>query len=232
MANGVVAVEHEDSSIDMEKLVALIASGTRWKDFQNNPEYAINKSILVSTTDVRKSNSAAVVSGACQLHPQRGGGGQERQRGDPCDSEGDAVLSQSGISGGEFRRAVRGLPGDGDGESAHGDDLRVAVPGASGQDQAPRQLDGAPLPAPYHLHQAYVRGVDTGREKLGALLESDPELQKIAIEYGFRNGNQGYALEFQRRAGVSVPENLIDVIDPPSFEIIEKMIGRIEQQFQ
>jgi hypothetical protein len=46
-------------TLDMRKFMSLMAEGKRWKDLQDNSTYAVNKSILISSTDVRKSNSAA-----------------------------------------------------------------------------------------------------------------------------------------------------------------------------
>jgi hypothetical protein len=46
--------------VDMAKLVGLMQKGTRWKDLPGNTVYAVGKSVLISSTDVRKSNSAGM----------------------------------------------------------------------------------------------------------------------------------------------------------------------------
>src|SRR5260370_23612 len=45
---------------DMAKLVEMMQKGTRWKDLPGNTAYAVGKSVLVSSTDVRKSNSGGM----------------------------------------------------------------------------------------------------------------------------------------------------------------------------
>ena len=45
---------------DMGKLVDMMRKGTRWKDLPGNTAYAVGKSVLVSSTDVRKSNSGGM----------------------------------------------------------------------------------------------------------------------------------------------------------------------------
>lgn len=59
--SGVVAIK--DGSffiVDMAKLVEMMQKGTRWKDLPGNTAYAVGKSVLVSSTDVRKSNSGGI----------------------------------------------------------------------------------------------------------------------------------------------------------------------------
>ena len=56
-------VAHKDGSffiVDMGKLVDMMQKGTRWKDLPGNTAYAVGKSVLVSSTDVRKSNSGGM----------------------------------------------------------------------------------------------------------------------------------------------------------------------------
>jgi hypothetical protein len=68
-------------------------------------------------------------------------------------------------------------------------------------------------------------------EKLGEVLTTNEELQKLAVEYGLRNRNTVYFQEFITQHQLNLPANLIDVIEPPSFEILEKMITNIEQRY-
>src|SRR5262245_21748201 len=44
---------------DMSRLLELMASGKRWRDLPGNTSFPIGKSILISTTNVSTSNSAA-----------------------------------------------------------------------------------------------------------------------------------------------------------------------------
>ena len=56
-------VSRKDGSyyiVDMNRLVEMMQKGTRWKDLPGNTEYAVGKSILVTSTDPRKSNSGGM----------------------------------------------------------------------------------------------------------------------------------------------------------------------------
>ncbi len=68
--------------------------------------------------------------------------------------------------------------------------------------------------------------------KLGNALASDLELQKLAAQYGYRTFSPEYFTTFLKEKNLSAPADLVDVIDPPSFEVLERMIQSIEQKFQ
>jgi hypothetical protein len=69
-------------------------------------------------------------------------------------------------------------------------------------------------------------------ERVGQLLESDPQLRALAQEYGFRTGGDTHGPERWAGQGVQVPAQLVDVIEPPSQEWLERMIVDIEQRFK
>ena len=68
-------------------------------------------------------------------------------------------------------------------------------------------------------------------EKLGEALKNDEELQKLEIEYGFRNSNLAYQQEFWQQHNIQLPQNLINMIEPPSYEVLEGMIQQIETKY-
>jgi hypothetical protein len=67
--------------------------------------------------------------------------------------------------------------------------------------------------------------------RLGEALTTDPELQRLAIEHGFRNQNITYFREFTRQHQVTTADTLTNVSDAPSYEVLERMIQRIEQRY-
>jgi hypothetical protein len=46
--------------VDMAKLVDMMQKGTRWRDMPGNTAYAVGKSVLITSTDPRKSNSGGM----------------------------------------------------------------------------------------------------------------------------------------------------------------------------
>jgi hypothetical protein len=57
-------------------------------------------------------------------------------------------------------------------------------------------------------------------------------LQHLAVEHGFRIQDVAYTRDFWKQRGIAVPDQLIDVVDPPSFEFLEVLIAGVEHAFQ
>jgi hypothetical protein len=66
-------------------------------------------------------------------------------------------------------------------------------------------------------------------KKLGELLATDTELQRLAVEFGFRIADSAYFAQAAKGVGLTVDEHITQVIDPPSFELMGQMIESITQ---
>lgn len=86
-------------------------------------------------------------------------------------------------------------------------------------------------PEPTIFTKHILLPITEGGERLGEALTTDPELQRLAIEYGFRNNNTAYFQEWIDQHGIQVPMNLVNVVEPPSYEVLEGMIQQIEQKY-
>jgi hypothetical protein len=69
-------------------------------------------------------------------------------------------------------------------------------------------------------------------EKLGEALTNDPELKRLAIEHGLRNEDRAGFKNFVKQHNLAVPDEIFNVVEVPSYEIIERMIGNIETSYQ
>jgi hypothetical protein len=86
-----------------------------------------------------------------------------------------------------------------------------------------------PKPTVYSKH-VFVPYSDNGR-RLGEALDSDASLRSLAHEFGFRTGGDQKGPEVWATRGVHVPDVLVDVIDPPTHEWLERMVQAIEAKF-
>jgi hypothetical protein len=68
-------------------------------------------------------------------------------------------------------------------------------------------------------------------DRLGQFLTNDPEMRTLATQYGFRTGDTAGFRTFVSNNKLSVPDSFINVIEPPTYETLEKMIGRLEQLY-
>jgi hypothetical protein len=64
-------------------------------------------------------------------------------------------------------------------------------------------------------------------DKIGALLTNDPELQRLAIVHGFRTSNRQAFTKFVASKHVNVAPDVLDIIEPPTYETLEALITEI-----
>ncbi|MFZ5483852.1 MAG: hypothetical protein ACOZB0_06430 [Pseudomonadota bacterium] len=232
-ANGVV--EKRGNAwyiIDMMKLLAWMEERKRWRDLPGNTQYPVGKSILVSTTDVRTSNSAAMYLALLSyLANERNVVQNEAQA--------TAVLSkvaplflrqgyQESSSAGPFEDYVSMGMGKAPLVMVYESQFIEYLAKTPANARNPDMVLLYPEPTVYTKH-VLVPLNDKGR-RVGEVLANDETLQRLAVEYGYRVSHPALFRETNKARGIEVPDSLIDVIDPPAYEVLERMISSIEHQ--
>lgn len=234
VANGIASREGEFYYVvDLPALMALVDKGTRWRELKKSEAFATGKSVLVNSTDVRTSNSAAMY---LALASYLANGQQIVQSAEEADKALPTVAPlflrqgfQEQSSAGPFEDYLA----LGMGKAP----LLMAYESQMVEFwlRHPDRLKGDmvvlyPRPTVYSKH-VLVPYTPAGA-RLGQALETDPVLRNLAHEFGFRTGGDVKGPEAWAKAGVKVPEVLVDVIDPPSHEWLERMIQGIEARFK
>jgi hypothetical protein len=217
---------------DLPALLKLMQQHARWKDLAGSDAFPTNKAVLVNSTDVRTSNSAAMYL-ALTSYVVNGQAVVESQ------AQADAVLPQMTelfLRQG-FQESSSAAPFED--YLALGMGKTPMLVAYESQMVAfwlahPERLQGDmvmmyPVPTVFSKH-VLVPFNEKGR-RLGAVLERDPQLQDLAHQYGFRTGGNTKGPEVWEKQGIHTPPVVVDVIDPPTHEWLEKMITAIEQQF-
>lgn len=217
--------------IDLLKLMRWMDAGRRWRDLPGNSQYPVGKAILVSTTDVRTSNSAAMYLALLSyLANDRNVVQDESQAAAVMPLVAPLFLRQGyqeSSSAGPFEDYV--AMGMGKAplvlvyESQFIEYLANTPPAARNPDMVLLY----PEPTVYTKHVLVPLNERGGR--LGERLAEDETLQRLAVEYGYRVARPGLFESINRARGIEVPATLLDVVDPPAYEILEKMITAIEQ---
>jgi hypothetical protein len=219
-------------TIDLAQLMALIQSQARWKDLPGNEAFSANKSVLVTTTDVRKSNSAAMYLALMSYVANQDNIVQTMTEAEPLMPVLTDMFLRQGLRPSSSLEPFEDYLVKGMGHSS-----AVMVYEAQFVSQAALQ-DGSiqpgmvlmyPVPTIFTKHIFISLSSEGG--KVGEALTNDPELQKLAIEFGFRNDDLAYFQEFTAAHGVALPDSFVDVIEPPSYEVLEGMIQIIEQAY-
>ncbi len=219
--------------VDLPALMDLIEKGKRWRDLKGSQAFSTNKSLLISSTDVRTSNSAAMYLALASYLANN-------QQIVQSQADVDRVLPavaplflrqgfQEQSSSGPFEDYLALGMGKAPLLMAYESQMVefwLKHPNKIKSDMVLMY----PKPTVFSKH-VLVPYTPTGM-RVGEALENDPALRTLANEYGFRTGGATRGPESWAQRGIAVPEVLVDVIDPPSHEWLERMIEAIETRFK
>ncbi len=219
--------------IDMPGLMAMINKGTRWRDLKNSQAFSTGKSLLVNSTDVRTSNSAAMY---LALASYMANSQQIIQSQEDVDRVLPVVAPlflrqgfQEQSSAGPFEDYL--ALGMGKSPLLMAYESQVVEYWLKSPDKIKSDMVIIyPVPTVFSKH-VLVPYTPAGA-RLGTVLESDPALRELAHEYGYRTGGTSRGPDVWAKRGIQVPDVIVDVIDPPSYEWLERLIHAIEARFK
>ncbi|MCX7214576.1 MAG: hypothetical protein NTW53_18170 [Burkholderiales bacterium] len=234
VANGMAAKQGDFYFIvDMPGLMAAVEKGTRWKELKSSSAFPTSKSLLVNSTDVRTSNSAAMFLSLASYIANNQQIVQSQEDVDRVMPIVAPLFLRQGFQEQSSAGPFEDYLALGMGKAP----LLVAYESQMVEFwlKNPERLKADmvllyPKPTVYSKH-VLVPYTPAGA-RLGAALESDPALRELAHEYGYRTGGDTKGPETWEKRGVKVPAVLVDVIDPPSHEWLERMITGIEARFK
>ena len=217
-------------SVDFQKLTQTMLDKKRWKDLKGSQAYDVGKSVLVSTTDVRKSNSAAMYLALTSF----------AVNGSDVVTDRDTAQKTARAVAGLFKRQgyqenyVNGNFDDyvsigiGKTPMAWIYENQIVNYAMAKKGLGPGMVLLYPQPTLFNK-VVFVASSERAR-KLGELLSNQPELQRLAVDFGFRIADTAHFVQSAKAAGLAVEERITQVIDPPSFEIMAEMIDVISRE--
>ena len=218
--------------VDMPKLLTVETAGVRWHDLKKSGAYDVNKSVLVSTTDPRKSNSGIMYAALASYVLNGNQIVDDRAKIAKIQPAIDGLFLRQGYQESSSAGPFEDYTEIGMGKAplvmiyeSQFIEYELANPNDRGD-----KVLLYPKPTLYTKH-TFVPIDDRG-DKVGALLATDPILQHLAVAHGFRIQDVAYSRDYWKQHGVVVPDQLIDVVDPPSYEFLEVMITGVEHAFQ
>jgi hypothetical protein len=214
--------------VDMRKLVGLMEQGVRWKELQPNPHYAVGKSVLITSTDVRTSNSAAMYLALASYLANSDNVVDNEVAADEVAGRMVALFAKQGYqessSSGPFEDYVTMKLGKSPLVMVYEQQFLQHALQHSTVD--PDMLLLYPQPTVLTKH-TIVALTDNGA-RFADVFERNPKVQAIAARYGLR-GTDNTALIAQAKARkLDVPPTLVDIVDPPTYDVLERMIAKIE----
>ena len=223
--------------VDLPGLMALVEKGTRWRELKKSEAFATSKAVLVNSTDVRTSNSAAMYLALASYLANNQQIVQSQEDVDRVLPVVAPLFLRQGFqeqsSAGPFEDYLALGMGKAPLLMAYESQLIefwLKHPDKLKSNDANSMVVMYPKPTVYSKH-VLVPYTPAG-VRLGTVLENDPALRALAHEYGYRTGGEQRGPELWTQRGIAVPEVLVDVIDPPSHEWLERMTVAIEARFK
>ncbi|MER5648754.1 hypothetical protein [Streptosporangium sp. NPDC002524] len=219
--------------LDIQKYLDMVAKGTRWDKLPGNTVYPARKRVLLTTTDIRTSNSAAMYLSIAGYV-----------------ANGDDVVT-SEEQGAEVARTVAPLFLD-QGYSETSTEAPFEDYLSLGMGKTPMVMiyeaqyasrlfsgDGSIrpgmrllYPSPTVLSKHTLVPLSTQGAEVGRLLQEDPELGRLAALHGFRTAAAKAFDDLVAKAGAPLPPGLVDVVEPPDHDRLEGMISAVETLYR
>ena len=216
-------------TVDITQLTQAMLDKKRWKDFKDAQAYDVNKSVLVSTTDVRKSNSAAMYLALTAYAVNGNEMVTDRAAAQKAASTVLGLFKRQGYQENYVNGNFDDYASIGIGKTpmAFIYENQMVSYALTKKGLA----DGMVLlyPQPTLFNKVVFVATTERSKRLGELLATDTELQRLAVEFGFRIADSAYFAQAAKGVGLTVDEHITQVIDPPSFELMGQMIESITQ---
>jgi hypothetical protein len=219
-AGAVTRTANGTDVVDVAVLLELARQGMTWDRLPGNSVYTYRKAVLLSTTDPQDSNSAIMFLSIASQVANGGGivtdpGQVNGLRPDLC-----RLISDQGVKPETSQVLFDNYLVDGMGR------VPMALVYESQyvtRAPAPQLPAGAvklfPRPTVYSRHTLIQ--LDADGEAVGKALRDDAELVRLATEHGFRPEKPV--------AGQQVSDRPVDVVESPSFEVLESMLSSLAE---
>ncbi|WP_345493193.1 three-helix bundle dimerization domain-containing protein [Nocardia callitridis] len=217
-------------TLDVGAYLKLVGNNTRWDQLPGNTAYPVGKNILISTTDPRSSNSAALYLAAASYVANN----ETIVQGTPAEQDVIPTLSRLFVGQGYTENSSEGPFGNylaggmGPTPLAWIYESQFVEAAAQGK-TTPEMRLLYPGPTVWSRHTLIPLG-DSG-DRLGQLLSEDKGLQRLAAEHGFRTGDPAQFGAVVAEHGVPVAADLLDVVAPPTYETLEHLIDGVTKSY-
>lgn len=214
--------------LDVGKYLELTAAGRRWDQLAGNTAFAPRKNILISTTDPRESNSAAMYLSLTSFVAN----GNNVVSSTQAEAAVVPGITKLFLDQGYTQNSTEGPFEDylaiGIGKAplalVYESQYLDRLIRADGSIEPAMQLL---YPAPTVFSKHTLVPLSRDGDKLGQLLATNPKLGELAATFGFRTTDPRHFNKIVADHKLPVPADLVDVVDPPSFETLERLLDAV-----
>jgi hypothetical protein len=227
-AEGVVSTVNGADIFDVKAFMALVAQNKRWTDIPNNTSYPAGKSILITSTDPATSNSAAMYLSIASYVANGNNVVQDSSQAQAVLPAVAPIFTRQGLTLSSSEAPFQDYLSIGIGRSPMVmiyEAQYLALAAAKSASITPDREMMYPSPTVFSKHTLVP--LDANGDAIGKLLSTDPKLQSLAVKYGFRTSDPTAFTKYLTDRGVTPPPQLVNVIDPPTYDNLEAMINGI-----
>ncbi|WP_433516575.1 three-helix bundle dimerization domain-containing protein [Nonomuraea sp. CA-143628] len=217
-------------TFNIGRYLELVTTDTKWDQLTGNSDYRVDKNILISTTDPRTSNSAAMYLAITSYVAN----GSKVVHGTTAEKNVLPLVTQLFTSQGYTDNTSEG-PFNEYLTVGMGPSPMVWIYEAQFVDAATRgQIKPGMVlmyPSPTVMSKHTLVPLNASGDRVGRLLSTDAQLQRLAAEHGFRSAD---AADFAKVAAdhqVRVATDLIDVVDIPSYDTLEHLLDSVGKSY-
>ncbi|MEJ5920704.1 MULTISPECIES: hypothetical protein [unclassified Corynebacterium] len=234
-AAGIASEEQGTWRIDMTRYVEEFQRGTRWRSLPTaDVSYPSNQKVMIRSTDIRTSNSAAMYLSIVSWVTNGGSivNGQNQVTQAVTDvapfflDQGGSGQSSAGPFAGYLSQGMSAYPM----VMVYEAQFYGRLMGTEAGNQVSDSMRLAyPTPTVNSEHVALAltdRGADITR-----LLADAPELQRIAAEHGFRTQDPSVFADVIAEKAAQSPPEFLDTTEVPDYDTLEQMIVGIERRY-
>src|SRR5689334_21304335 len=209
-------------TLDMKGYLDLVRRGVRWNQLKGNTTYPSTKYVLISSTDVTTSNSAAMYASIASYVANNNSVVEN-----PGQVDGVVgAVSPLFLKQGYTEQSSEGLFEDylsiGEGKTPMEMIYEAQFVARAAQHDGSIQPNMVLMyPDPLIVSQHTLVPLTAIGSAVGRLLTDDPKLQHLAVVHGFRTQKPGDFNTFVQQNHVTVQPNLLNVIDPPTYDNLE-----------
>ena len=230
---GVVTNQGSAYLLDVSAYMKLVAQNKRWTDLPNNKTYPAGKSILITSTDVRTSNSAAMYLSIASYVANSNNVVQDAQQAQAVLRAVAPLFLRQGLTETSSEVPFNDYLSIGIGKSPMVMIYEAQfIARQTAKDGSITDQNVLMYPSPTVLSKHTLVPLTPHGDVIGQLLLNDSQLQKLAVKYGFRTSDAAAFKNYLDSKQVPQPPQLINVIEPPAYDPLEAMISGIETEMK
>ena len=232
VANGVAHRQGGFYYFDVKRYLDLVQRNVHWTQLKASSAYPVDKSVVITSTDVRSSNSAAMYLSLASYVANGDNTVQSPAQADKILPLVEQLFLEQGFVSSTSEEPFNDYLTIGAGKSPLVMVYEAQfIARAAAKDGSIRPGMLLMYPSPTVLTKHTFVPLTAAGDRLGKALTTDPKLQQLAVEHGFRTAQPGAFQQFVASRGVRAPDSILNAVDPPSYETLEYMIRAIDQAY-